>query len=672
MSSEILCPSCQKRLRVNPQAKTKRLRCPVCQTEMAISLSGDNVTAKVLAAGPVPEPPPLPAPIPFPPPPPPVAAVESVAPPPVTMAEPPPAEAAAVSEEELRQPVIAPVASSPRHSLASHRAGSNRAALWIGGGIGLVIVALVAIGGVLLLGLPGNGERSVAAKKPTQAPKNAENAVTSPPEAEKPDERIVERPKLIPQPERKPETKAEQLGTLDSFPPTADFSPPETTPSGNAADALLKSAEAAALPPAAPDKPAENPEPAKSVPDTPSAEKPASEKPAENPSPPTEPAKAPEKEKSKPAKPSKPAPKSGPKRTELKKSDPKKADPKKDEPKGPPPATADCEVCRAQGIVPLKTRQLYVWMEGTPVPKGATAVRDQYCPNCLPDADNAELAAIEDVRLKTAMEGHLEWEKKTGWQLVRAETRRATIHSQLPAAQTQRVGLALEAMTKHIEGLTGSVELTATSPANCNLMILLQKPSYLAFVELLKNDPVYGPGRQEWALVRDVSGAWSKDLIFYKVTPEGPPPEHQAISLLASYQIREATGYRDSPWLNVGYAAFCENVTLKANRVTSLEYALNNLRFDPDWSLAIRRLAAAGGLKTWPDMFPKLLRDYQAEDHLTAYAMVAFLIQYQPRKFLDFIQETKSGMGSAEALEAAYGETIPELQQRWVKALKGR
>jgi hypothetical protein len=122
----------------------------------------------------------------------------------------------------------------------------------------------------------------------------------------------------------------------------------------------------------------------------------------------------------------------------------------------------------------------------------------------------------------------------------------------------------------------------------------------------------------------------------------------------------------------VGYCAYCENTILKANRVTSLEYALTNLRIDPDWSLAVRRLAAAGGLKPWNDMFPKLLRDYQAEDHLTAYAMVAFLIQYKPQKFLDFVNETKGGLGSAEALEKAYSEKVPELQQRWVKALGGR
>ena len=270
------------------------------------------------------------------------------------------------------------------------------------------------------------------------------------------------------------------------------------------------------------------------------------------------------------------------------------------------------------------------------------------------------------------MDVHLDWEKKTSWQLVRAETRRATLHSQLPPNDTQRVALALEAMNQHVEGLTGSLELTGTTPANCNVIVLFQKPNYLQFVNLLKADPVSGPARQDWSLVGEVAGTWVKDTIFYRYSPDGPPPEHQAVVLVAAFQLRTATNYKDPPWLNVGYSAYCENTTLKANRVNALEYALTNLQIDPDWSLAVRRLAAAGGLKPWNEMFPKLLRDYKAEDHLTAYAMVAFLIQYKPQKFLDFIKETKGGLGSAEALEKAYGEKVPELQQRWVKALGGR
>jgi hypothetical protein len=629
---------------------------------MALAVSGENVTARLLSA-PVPEPPPLsmpPIPPPLPVPPAPPVAESTAASEPVE-----PAQDVQMAEEPAAPPAppMFQVETAPRATAAKGagktstmaKSAGSPSALWVGGGVGLAVVIVLGIGGYLFMSgaFGGKGKSVVQTPKSTSAKKKvAAKNVEVPKEEEQPGQpdKPAEATKTVPPPV--------ESGPLKSFPPPADFSPPGTTPDDTTPSPEPEKPATTPEPtptPTPPEKPAEKPEPEKPLPEKPQPEKPATEKP--DPAP--EPKSPPEKEKTKPEK-------AAPKTVG------KKVEPKKPAAKGPPPATADCEVCRGRGLVPLKKPQPYVWMEGQPVPKGALAVREMYCPNCKPDADNAELAAAEDVRLKTAMDVHLEWEKKTSWQLVRAETRRTALHSQLPPNDTQRVALALESMNQHIEGLTGSLELTQTTPANCNVIILAGQPNYLQFVNLLKADPVFGPARQDWSLVGQVAGTWVKDTIFYRYSPEGPPPEHQGIVLVASYQIRGATNYKDPPWLNVGYCAYCENTVLKANRVTSLEYALTNLRIDPDWSLAVRRLAAAGGLKPWNDMFPKLLRDYQAEDHLTAYAMVAFLIQYKPQKFLEFVKETKGGLGSAEALEKAYGEKVPELQQKWVKALGGR
>ena len=610
-------------------------------------VSGETVTAKLILA-------PLPVPPPLPP--------SSVQQPPMMASEPEPEiyqgyadeqptvsspEPQAVAEPEKPEPKfllsVTPLDSSAARSRGGRKTepAKNNSGLWIGGGIGLLAVAVLAsIGYVLKVGSPGGPSKLVARSPKTGEGKNKATTKSQAPAAEPP--AITEHTNTVP-----PVTAAADVSPPSTTTPTLPTEPTPEPPTTPVPETPSSVSEIPAAKPAP-----ETPTPEQPAPETPVPEKPTAQEP--------EPAKVPPaKEKTKP---DKAAPKTGG----------KKMEPKKPAAKGPPPATADCEVCRGRGLVPLKNPQPYVWMEGQPVPKGALAVREQYCPNCKPDAANAEFAAAEDLRLKTAMEVHVDWEKKTNWPLVRAENRRAALHSQLPPTDTQRVALALEAMNQHIEGLTGSLELTSTTPANCNIIILFQKPNYLQFVNLLKADPVFGPARQDWSLVGEVAGTWVKDTIFYRYSPEGPPPEHQGVALMAAFQIRTACGYKDPPWLNVGYSAYCENMTLKANRVNSLEYALNNLQIDPDWSLAVRRLAAAGGLKPWNDMFPKLLRDYQAEDHLTAYTMVAFLIQYKPQKFLDFIKETKSGLGSAEALEKAYGETVPQLQQRWVKALGGR
>src|SRR5690348_6025536 len=110
--TEILCPSCTKRLRVNPQSKSRKLRCPVCQTEMSLSDSGEIVTAKVLSAAPIAEPPLFP--------------LLPVLSPPIMAAEP----VTAVTQLSAH-----PRSSASNRSNASQEpAPSSNFALWIGGG----------------------------------------------------------------------------------------------------------------------------------------------------------------------------------------------------------------------------------------------------------------------------------------------------------------------------------------------------------------------------------------------------------------------------------------------------------------------------------------------------------------------------------------------------------
>jgi hypothetical protein len=45
--------------------------------------------------------------------------------------------------------------------------------------------------------------------------------------------------------------------------------------------------------------------------------------------------------------------------------------------------------------------------------------------------------------------------------------------------------------------------------------------------------------------------------------------------------------------------------------------------------------------------------------------------RHNPQKFLDFVREIKLGLNSTEALETAYGETVPQLQEKWLKWIAG-
>jgi hypothetical protein len=102
----------------------------------------------------------------------------------------------------------------------------------------------------------------------------------------------------------------------------------------------------------------------------------------------------------------------------------------------------------------------------------------------------------------------------------------------------------------------------------------------------------------------------------------------------------------------------------------SVRYQLNNPLLGPDWAATARRLAAAGQMIPWADMFTKDLADYQLVHYVQAYAMVAYLFVPDPQKFLDFVEQLRGGRDSRQALEAAYGMPVEKLQENWLAWLK--
>ena len=71
-------------------------------------------------------------------------------------------------------------------------------------------------------------------------------------------------------------------------------------------------------------------------------------------------------------------------------------------------------------------------------------------------------------------------------------------------------------------------------------------------------------------------------------------------------------------------------------------------------------------------MFTRDLMDYSLIHYVEACAMVAYLLESDPQKFLDFADEIKLGRKSEQALEAAYGKSVEELEEKWLQWLKRR
>jgi len=333
---------------------------------------------------------------------------------------------------------------------------------------------------------------------------------------------------------------------------------------------------------------------------------------------------------------------------------------------------ADCPACRGLGIVPLKPLRPYVHVEGSPAPKPQNTIRCRYCPKCQPDRDPQTLVQAEAERLKTAGRKHLEWERKTGWNLVRVETHHVTIHAQLPPAEARRAAMAVEMMTAHLQQLTKSMELTPTRPDNCEIIILWEKANYLRFLKLMEPQWAAEAGKL-WAMLPQMGGWTSgQTSFFYQVAGSDQPPAHMAVHLAASRQLLAATGHRAPTWLYEGFAAYCEYAVLRKNLVHSVHYSSGDVRIGPNWPWEIRRFAAAGRLRPWKDLLARDLADYQAVDYLSAYAIVAFLINTDPAGFLDFVRNVREGLDGRTALEKAYGKSVEQLQARWLRWLSGR
>jgi hypothetical protein len=109
---------------------------------------------------------------------------------------------------------------------------------------------------------------------------------------------------------------------------------------------------------------------------------------------------------------------------------------------------------------------------------------------------------------------------------------------------------------------------------------------------------------------------------------------------------------------------------LRQNLVRSVRYENKDVVIGNDWLLAARSLARAGKLEPWDKMFTRDLRDYQLVHYVQACAMVAYFLESDPQRFLDFVEEIKLGRQSKHALETAYGVPAGKLEDKWLQWLK--
>jgi hypothetical protein len=327
----------------------------------------------------------------------------------------------------------------------------------------------------------------------------------------------------------------------------------------------------------------------------------------------------------------------------------------------------NCGTCYGIGFIPHSPHRPYVHIEGQPAPNPAAAVPWRHCNKCQKERKPQELIDAETQRLKEAMSGHLRWENRTGWPMLRMETRHVTIHGQLPPEVAVRQGQAANELVAYLQRRTRGVVLTQTRPDTHEILFCWDEPQWMRMIQICQGLPEF---RQDWALVSQTAGySNAQSSVVRAREGKGVPPEHHTVSDLARASMYHSTDYQARTWLSIGFAYYCERAILKKNLLHYIEYEPNAQRLGENWNQEVKKYAQQRKLRLWNDLLELPLRDYDPPDHLGIYMMVAYLFEADPIRFTRMVQMIGRGIDDKAAMEAAYEKTIDELQTgcaKWI------
>jgi hypothetical protein len=339
---------------------------------------------------------------------------------------------------------------------------------------------------------------------------------------------------------------------------------------------------------------------------------------------------------------------------------------------GPP--DPDCRRCRGLGVVPLSNAKPYVFVEGQGAFKPEEAAIGQPCPLCQVGGDKGALTDEAQRQHVSVLAEHAQWEERLGEKLLLVQTRHVAIHTELKPADAKRVGESVEEMTIRLQKAAGSLAITPTRPAGYPQVLLWGEPSWTKFRAVMER--LYTPEQlgDDW---RNAGKGILYDhaaVAHCYLTPKTVhevPAEYFAVKLAAARQIWVASGMHAPPWLIEGFAGYAQHLVLGAARVYTI-YALGRGPRKPVTLSDAARAAAAKQFRPWDKLLTRELRDLEAADYAQSPAMVAFLLEDQPSKFLSFVGLLQLGMACPAALEEAYGKSVADLEAASAKWLARR
>lgn len=380
--------------------------------------------------------------------------------------------------------------------------------------------------------------------------------------------------------------------------------------------------------------------------------------------------------------------------TPAKKDDPKTATPaKKEDPKTAKPAAPNpnkanapgsivlpdalpglCPLCRGTQLLPNTPYKPYIKFESKPPPNPDYPAQWKYCDKCKPGID-PKVAAQEisddiKARQESARDREKDVEEWVGKKLEMFETPFVVVRSMLKDSDNKEIARALEDCAGILQANSKTLVLLTTRPDTDQLFFIADQKTYEAYV-----DKRFDNGKGENKEMFKKSGGFEMSTNNHlrdhtsDMGKPGATAQNRAVFAWAKMTMQATTAHKAKAWLVEGFAAYCENATLKSNQNYTFEYEPNlNLKLNPkDWTGDVKKAVAK--MKPWPEIFEMTLEHLKVENYLEFFSMVSFLIKTDPIKFDRFVLVIKEGEDVGPALEKTYGKTVADLQKEWAQWL---
>jgi hypothetical protein len=160
--------------------------------------------------------------------------------------------------------------------------------------------------------------------------------------------------------------------------------------------------------------------------------------------------------------------------------------------------------------------------------------------------------------------------------------------------------------------------------------------------------------------------------------------EHHFIHVLGHFLVNRVDGERNAPpWIEEGFAAYCETLQLSAPKVYCFAYDFNETDIQRNRDATLKKMAQSNSAVPLVRLMQMTYMDMKAAEYFQAWSLITMLIERDPDKFRAFLKALPEAEVADEgaliptndqmkALEVAYGYDEPKLLAVWKQYVLAR